>query len=268
MRCIRFLCLVLFLAALPVGYSQDVFKQSDGMNCPLEGTAKSADGKAIDRLKNRFVGPEEGDMDTNVSLAALLTPGDDVGRFDQSKGAKISGFVVDVKVGGVETCNCRAKDPSDRDTHIEIGFTKDADKRQKVIVEVTPRMRAKMKAAGEDWSTDALKQSIKGKWIDVTGWFLFDTPHMNEAENTHPGGPKNWRATCWEIHPITKIDVMEAPPADTPILHPNLLRAFHQVQAQHFKNDTSRNEKTMARNKEHVGRFPKEDLDEELPIPK
>jgi hypothetical protein len=231
----------------------------------MEGTAKGAAAKAIDKLKNRFVAPKKEEIDDSVSLAALLAPGDDEGRFDQNKGATIAGYVIDAKVGGIETCNCRAKDPIDRDTHIEMGFDKKVPNTQKVIVEVTPRIRAQMKAKGEDWSTEALCKALKGKWIELTGWLLFDAPHIGNAENTHPGGPKNWRATCWEIHPITSIKVVGEPPANTPILHPDILAAFHKTHAQHFQRDADRKKQTLLRNSMIVGRFDKEDLDEDLP---
>jgi hypothetical protein len=265
MRPLRYGLLVLLIAYAPHGMAQEKFKLSDGRECGLEGTAKSEAGKAIDRLKNRFVAPTEGQFDLDVSLVALLAPGDDLDRFDQNKGAQVSGFVIDVKVGGIETCNCRAKNPVDRDTHIELGLAGKAPKTQRVIVEVTPRIRAQMKAVGKDWSTDALGKDLKGKWVKVTGWLLFDTPHINEAENTHPGNPKNWRATCWEIHPVTGLDILDNPPANGVVLHHDLLATFHRIQRTQFERDSVRKAAIHTRNRTLVGSFDKEDLDEDVP---
>jgi hypothetical protein len=39
----------------------------------------------------------------------------------------------------------------------------------------------------------------------------FDSQHANAAENTNPGGANNWRATAWEIHPVTDIQIVAAP---------------------------------------------------------
>jgi hypothetical protein len=36
----------------------------------------------------------------------------------------------------------------------------------------------------------------------------FDVGHAEESENVSPGKPDNWRATAWEIHPVTKITVI------------------------------------------------------------
>jgi hypothetical protein len=64
-----------------------------------------------------------------------------------------------------------------------------------------------MKAEGVDWSTKALRSKLLGRWVTFTGWMLFDEEHASQAENTNPGRPRNWRATAWEIHPVTQIVV-------------------------------------------------------------
>ena len=54
--------------------------------------------------------------------------------------ATVVGYVADVKVGGIETVNCHAHDPHDRDTHIDLAVSAgDAnDEAKHVVVEVTP----------------------------------------------------------------------------------------------------------------------------------
>jgi hypothetical protein len=59
-----------------------------------------------------------------------------------------------------------------------------------------------------DWSTQALRDKVLGRWVEVTGWMLFDVVHESEAENTAPGRPRNWRATAWEVHSVTAIEVV------------------------------------------------------------
>jgi hypothetical protein len=46
-------------------------------------------------------------------------------------------------------------------------------------------------------------EKLLGRWIKIGGWMHFDVEHQNESENTAPGRERNWRATAWEIHPIT-----------------------------------------------------------------
>ena len=185
---------------------------SSDIDCPLEGSARNEQLRELNKLKNRSSIPEVQDFDTSVSLAKMLAPGDDRDRFSTDKAAEIIGYVADVKVGGVETCNCKAKDPDHRDTHIELVLNPMSYTNiQKVIIEVTPRMRNMMKAKGVDWSTRGLRDKILGRWIMVKGWMLFDIEHEHQAENTNPGGDRNWRGTCVELHPITEMQVIDRP---------------------------------------------------------
>jgi hypothetical protein len=181
--------------------------------CPIEGDAKNAQVRVLNPLKRRMTTPAASDMDDQVTLAAMTAPGDDTSRFDTKRGATIEGYVADVKVGGVESVNCHTHDPQYRDTHIELTLDPMHDAEIKhVIVEVTPQWREQMAKNGVDWSTKTLRTKLLGRWIKVTGWLLFDEEHANAAENTNPGGAKNWRATVWEIHPITDLQVLPSKP--------------------------------------------------------
>jgi hypothetical protein len=259
------LCILPLLVAPQLSHT-GVYKMSDGKDCPMVGTGKSAANKALNRLKNRFTSPDESDIDKNVTLAAMLAPGDDTDRFDPQEAAKVVGYVINVKVGGKENCNCQATNPIDMDAHIELALHKDAPKNQRVVVEVTPRFRLLKKEKGIDWSTESLEKTtgtgIKGKWVEVTGWLLFDDIHRDGAENTNPGNPMNWRATCWEIHPVTDINVLAGPPEGTPELHPATLAAFQQAHAQHTKRDPKRKAAIEKAIKDRLAQFDPEELKE------
>jgi SH3-like domain-containing protein len=181
-------------------------------NCPDTGVVspKAPNRDALitlNHLKNRRTAPKDADIDPSFTLANLLKPGADDNRFDVNKAAQLEGYVIDVLVGGVETVNCKATDPLFRDTHIEIATTLGADSTRRVIVEVTPRWRAEMQSLGVDWTTAGL-QALKGKRVRFRGWQLFDVEHRSQAKNTAPNNPKDWRATVWEIHPITSFVVI------------------------------------------------------------
>jgi hypothetical protein len=176
----------------------------------LEGDAKNPDVKALNRLKNRYILPQEGDIDHDITLSRLLATGDDRGRFDQQKAARITGDVVRVDGGGVTSANLHSRHPLGRDTFIFMALTKDAPPTQQVPLIVSPRVRAQMKIRGFDWTTESLRMQLLGKRVEVTGWLLF-SEHIHEAENTNPGGRRNWRATSWEIHPVTEIQVLSEP---------------------------------------------------------
>jgi hypothetical protein len=180
--------------------------------CPMEVDARSPAVRALNLLKDRYTAPTPQQIDPKITLAAILAPGYDIGRWKVNQAATITGYVYDVKPGGVETVNCHAKDWADRDTHIELVLDPmQSGETQRVIVEVTPRWRALMAQQGVDWSTRTLRDHLLGRWVRVTGWMLFDVEHKDQAENTAPGRSRNWRATAWEIHPVTDIEIVPRP---------------------------------------------------------
>lgn len=177
--------------------------------CALEGNAQHASRRELNRLKNRVTTPTAADIDPGVTLAAMLTPGDDRTRWNVTRAASITGFVIDAKMGGQETVNCGEKEELYRDTHIELVLNQGiTTKAQRVIVEVTPRWREFVQAQGQNWTTDALRATLKGRTVQFTGWLFFDDEHDDEAENTTPGRVLNWRATAWELHPVTRIVIV------------------------------------------------------------
>jgi hypothetical protein len=178
--------------------------------CGMEGDAHSLGVRALDRLKNRYTAPSLADMDSRVTLAAILAPGNDISRWKVKEGAEIIGYVSDVKRGGIESTNCHARGDADRDTHIELVLDPMQPRGSSLpmIVEVTPRWRYLMNQQGVDWSTRALRDRFLGRWVKVRGWMLFDLEHQRDSENTAPGRLGNWRATAWEIHPVTWIEIV------------------------------------------------------------
>ncbi|MBI2966588.1 MAG: hypothetical protein HYY40_02085 [Bacteroidetes bacterium] len=196
--------------------AQDTLIIENGKPCPPEGLVKAKGKKKeelekLNRLKNRYRFPEIEDIDTSITLKSLLKEGDDRNRFNENKAVIVNGYVYEVKMGSVETCNCKSKSPQFRDTHIELILsTWDHEKEMRVIAEVTPRMRNQMAKRGVDWSTAKLKETLTGKFVSIEGWLLLDAEHLNDAYNTDSldiKGNTNWRATAWEIHPVTEIRV-------------------------------------------------------------
>jgi len=59
-----------------------------------------------------------------------------------------------------------------------------------------------------DWSKDKLNSMLVGHWCEFEGWLYFDAGHVDQAENTAPHNATNWRATAWELHPVTNIRVV------------------------------------------------------------
>lgn len=174
--------------------------------CPQQGCALTAEKRAFVMLKNRETQPTASDFDRLVSLDALLASGDDASRWSESRAGAVEGYVVRVEVGGVESSNCFSL--TRRDVHIHLARRADAPAIETVVVEVTPRAAAAARARGLDWSLPALKRDLTGRLCRFEGWLLFDREHADESLNTAPGNPVDWRATAWELHPVTRIEIV------------------------------------------------------------
>jgi hypothetical protein len=175
-------------------------------NCPSAGIAFTQRARELHRLKNRTALPQAGDFDTQVTLAGVLQAGDDTVRWSTDRAARVQGFVIDVAYARPEATNCFS--PCRRDIHILIANRREAPKNEQVVVEVTPNSQEWTKAQGIDWSAETLKPQLVNRWVEFEGWLYFDVGHAEESENTAPGKPANWRATAWELHPVTKITVV------------------------------------------------------------
>jgi hypothetical protein len=168
-------------------------------NCPSAGIALTTRARNLHRLKNRTSIPQATDFDSRVTLDALLQPGDDTNRWSNTRAARIQGEVIDVAYARPEATNCF--NPCRRDIHIVVARRKGATKQEHVVVEVTPNMR-------NDWSEETLQKQLVRHWCEFEGWLYFDAGHAEESENISPGKPDNWRATAWEIHPVTRLAVI------------------------------------------------------------
>ena len=162
--------------------------------------------RELNRLKNRTALPSSTDMDPAVTLEAMLAPGHDRARWSHDRAGSIEGVVVRVHDAGRESANCFSG--ARVDAHIEVAQRLDAPPTERVVVEVTPPMRDWASGLGKDWSTASLQRALTGRRVRIQGWLMFDDEHDRESENTNPGRPENWRATAWELHPVTAIQVV------------------------------------------------------------
>jgi hypothetical protein len=176
------------------------------LTCPIQRLFTPTEKRALIALKNRTTLPTAADYDARVTLLALLEPGADDDRWSEDRAAAIEGYVVAVQAAGIELANCLSF--TRRDIHIDVGLTPDALPRERVVLEVTPPVRDWARMNGLDWTVNAL-ESLVGKRARFEGWLMFDHEHDQESENSRPGQPGNWRATAWEVHPITSIKLLE-----------------------------------------------------------
>ena len=175
-------------------------------NCPSVGIALTTGARNLHRLKNRTAFPQTSNFDSRITLDALLQPGDDRVRWSADRAARIQGEVLDVAYARPEATNCFS--PCRRDIHIVIANRIGAPKNEQLVLEVTPNLQEWASKQGIDWSEQALQVHLVGHWCEFEGWMYFDVGHAEEAENTAAHGSTNWRATAWEIHPVTRITVI------------------------------------------------------------
>jgi hypothetical protein len=132
-------------------------------------------------------------------------------------------YVASVVPGGFkESCNCNREDL--RDIHINVVADPSElhDLSKYVIVEITPRWEDTfgLDNSNYDAMLEKVKEQIEGKWVRFEGWMLYDYIHANQSKTTAPtlstcpddgeNHPNcNWRATPWEVHPVTKYTVVQ-----------------------------------------------------------
>lgn len=166
--------------------------------CQVKGESKNKDDQFSDSLKNRnFTSPKV----VNYNATTLLTVGNDIQRFSYGTYVRVYGKITEVKHGGSELCNCHSTEKLDLDIHIVLS---DSLGNGKIICEVNRYTQATDKTL----SYTAVHAMI-GKEVYITGWLFWDGEHKQNATNTCVKCTNVWRTTCWEIHPVMKIEIIK-----------------------------------------------------------
>jgi hypothetical protein len=176
-------------------------------NCPDQGSATSNDKKILNKLKNRIKPPPSPTKMTSAEINALPTKEKAKVNTLQNRGVVVEGFLVAAKQQGAESTNC-GEGGANADYHLWLVDSEDqvdltdndtirASKGISTVIEITPRWRK----VNPGWSLKTLNRLIKQKAkFRVTGWLMLDPEHPDQIGQT--------RGSIWEIHPITKIEVL------------------------------------------------------------
>jgi hypothetical protein len=135
---------------------------------------------------------ERRDMDTWSAAAQA--------EVNQHNGLPVAaeGYLLEVKSQGAESTNCHATGADFVDYHIWLAAAPDKTRAESVVVEVTPRLRAKHSR----WDTSALREFVNGATpVRISGWVMLDPEHPDQVGKT--------RGTIWEIHPVMKIEYQQ-----------------------------------------------------------
>jgi hypothetical protein len=212
----------------------DEYPNETGDTCPLSGNANPQTEKGkVNALKNRYTLPTNGFETMLLSQLFALPSGTastppTSADPNHNRAVTVVGYVREVKPGGTrgESCNCKATRRDLVDTHIEIVLdpnSHDETGKGMVVVETTERIRRLAHEGlltsniGNDWSHQALRDRLLGRWVKLSGWLFYDVSHHKESWRVDPQNRlpnNNWRETGWEIHPVMGIETGVRPPSD------------------------------------------------------
>jgi hypothetical protein len=232
-------------------------------DCPSEGTAKTPDAAERNSLKNRSASELAGLHLTSLNTASFLqhvaafdAQTKATRRKDLSAELRrqleplekqivsFEGYLVLAYAGPPESTNCGSMDF--HDWHLEL-FEKPQDHAPRIgdptpiICEITPRVQnaifrdnTRMQALAAFIRAPDMTIEPTGhpaQKIRVTGYLLWDDEHNGSADvgttirSFAANGYHNpWRSTAWEIHPVIKIEAINAPavlPAANPSSTPS-----------------------------------------------
>ena len=220
----RLLLLLLLIVVCINAQAQSLCSQGTKYrNCKACGSATSTKGRKLNLLKNRDA---KATHPHKVTVAEIRNPANNVGHFNPSQQVWVVGFVATLDKGGFkETCNCSREDLRDIHINLVADPSEKNNKTKYVVVEITPRWQNKLSLDDSDY--DAMLQSVRneieGKWVRFEGWMMSDSYHVTESKNTAAQGtpvcqdngndptPCVWRATTWEVHPVTAYRVVPSP---------------------------------------------------------
>jgi hypothetical protein len=178
--------------------------------CPAAGNSKEQDMTTLDSRKNRVDIPAPNAyIPIGWSVMAKL-PGaspDDL----QGAPVMVEGYlshqvrVQDEKPG--ESANCNLLQPNEVDWHMYLTNAPNQGIAQAVVVETTPRTRPL-----HDWNEATLQKLVNtNTQVRISGWLMYDFQHVSEIGTE--------RATVWEVHPITRIEVADGKGGWTDVEH-------------------------------------------------
>jgi hypothetical protein len=168
--------------------------------CGPTGDTNNQTAKGLNTNKNRTDVPGDSDY---VDIAWDDLKGLPPTRKDDFVGApiRVVGFLSHrVKVesdGSGESTNCHLLGVNEVDWHIYLTKSSAQPISQAVIIETTPRTRPQ-----HSWTTNMLGSLVDSQTqVRISGWLMYDSEHVNVIGTQ--------RATVWEVHPITRIEVQK-----------------------------------------------------------
>jgi hypothetical protein len=169
--------------------------------CGPKGNTSNTQMQDLNNNKNRTDEPGPNDYVPVDWEAMENLPADKVNEI-QGTPVAVVGYLsnrvnVENKSPG-ESTNCNLLNPDEVDWHMYLTEKPRQQIAFAIIVETTPRVRPNHK-----WTTQMLAPYVnQSKQVRISGWLMYDFQHLNVVGKE--------RATVWEVHPITRIEVQDA----------------------------------------------------------
>jgi len=168
--------------------------------CAAVGNSSNPKMKALDSQKNRTDIP---DVAAYIAVGWDALKGLPSASPDDLQGAPVmvEGYLshrinVEDKAPG-ESTNCNLLNDDEVDWHIYLTSSPNQAISQAIIVETTPRTRPL-----HTWNKSVLDGLVNiNEQVRISGWLMYDFQHVPEIGTQ--------RATVWEVHPITRIEVTD-----------------------------------------------------------
>jgi hypothetical protein len=184
-------------------------------------------------LDANFFAPLESGIPDTLTSTNHAQHATDLAQQGEGQIVTLIGTVFYTLHGGSETCNCQLSgDESVVDFHIGVGFgpfplsatvlsqlqagseysriLSPADQhvldQPSVVAEMTPYYREQFHPA---W-TLAKVQGVTGRQVKITGQLMIDNVHhipKDDCGLADANTSKCWRASTWEVHPVTSFQV-------------------------------------------------------------
>jgi len=166
--------------------------------CGAKGDATQKKFQDLDSEKNRTDMP-----DSYISLSWDQLKGLPAGNHAKYEGApvQVEGFLssrIKQETGAPgESTNCHLLQPNETDWHMYLTNQAHQTIANAIIVETTPRTRPL-----HHWQKSQLDHLVNTSTkVRISGWLMYDFQHVGEI-GSH-------RASVWEVHPITRIEVAD-----------------------------------------------------------
>jgi hypothetical protein len=182
----------------------------NGKTCGPTGDGGDAD---TNERKNRTDVPSAYHDITFDAIASLAYPVAAKSRADwtadqlaqiapyEGTSVRVIGYLAAVKPqtgGSGESTNCHWTQADEVDWHVALVSQAGQGEPTAVVVETTPRIRLNHPG----WKPESLAPWVKSDQpVRISGWVMLDPEHRNHLNK--------YRATLWEIHPITEIEVQQ-----------------------------------------------------------